>query len=273
MGVTVASGPNYELRLGDWREVLTDVEADVMCVDAPYSEKTHTGHDGGIPDDGVREKRPWKRTSRPGVVEIPIARQTITYPAWTEDDVNAFVDHWGPRVRGWFCTITDHVLAPIWAGAMAMPENGDRYVFAPIPIVETGSRVRLTGDGPSSWTCYLVVGRPKREPFSRWGTLPGAYIGAGRGDREIIGGKDSAIMRAVVRDYSKPGDLIVDPCSGAATTGIAALMEGRRFIGSERDPKHFEIARKRLEALKYTAISRSLFEATSGEQMALGGEK
>jgi DNA modification methylase len=44
-------------------------------------------------------------------------------------------------------------------------------------------------------------------------------------------------MRALVRDYSRPGDLIVDPCMGSATTILAAVIEGRRAIGAEMDPK------------------------------------
>ena len=36
-----------------------------------------------------------------------------------------------------------------------------RYVFSPIPLVDEGMTVRLRGDGPSSWTCWLCVGRPR----------------------------------------------------------------------------------------------------------------
>lgn len=244
-----------DIRCGDWRDVLADVEmVDAVITDCPYSEKTHSGHDSSTSDDGVREKRLWPRKSRPGVLELPIARQSITYAAWTEADVNAFVDSWAPRCRGWFCTITDNVLATHWAAAL---ERHGRYVFAPLPIVEPGSRVRLTGDGPSSWTCWMVVARPKSEEFRKWGTLPGAYLGKGRGDREHIGGKDSGIMRAIVRDYTRPGDLVCDPCAGAATTLIAAAIEGRRAVGAEMDPATYEKARARI-ARGYTPTFEAL---------------
>ncbi len=233
---------SVDLRLGRWQDVLADVECDVLISDPPYSARTHDGADAGAgqANGSKRHARDAKWAKSGGV------RQEISYSAWDEDDVNAFVDHWGPRTRGWFCVITDHVLAPIFAGAMALPENGGRYVFAPVPIVETGSRVRLTGDGPSSWTCYLVVGRPKREPYSKWGTLPGAYVGSGKGDREIIGGKDSEIMRRIVRDYSRPGDVVADPCAGMATTLVASAIEGRRAIGAEVDPATHARATARL---------------------------
>jgi len=235
-----------DLRLGRWEDALADVEmVDAVITDCPYSEKTHSGHDSGVPESGTRITSKWKRKnlSHGKYFDAPCVRRSITYAAWTEADVTAFVDSWAPRCRGWFCTITDHVLAPHWAAAL---ERHDRYVFAPLPIVETGSRVRLTGDGPSTWTCWLVVARPKSEEFRKWGTLPGAYIGRGRGDREHIGGKDTEIMRAIVRDYTRPGDLVCDPCAGAATTLLAAAIEGRRAVGAEMDPATFEKARARI---------------------------
>ncbi len=53
-------------------------------------------------------------------------------------------------------------------------------------------------------------------------------------------------MRLIVRDYSRPGDLIVDPYAGSGTTLLAAAMEGRRCIGAEMDPKTWKLAGKRL---------------------------
>ncbi len=40
---------------------------------------------------------------------------------------------------------------------------------------------------------------------------------------------------------------IIDPYMGSGTTGIAAIRHGRNFIGIERDPAHFETARRRIE--------------------------
>ena len=59
-------------------------------------------------------------------------------------------------------------------------------------------------------------------------------------------------MRAIVRDYSEPGDLVVDPCAGGGTTLLAAVMEGRRAIGAEMDPATFDKAVARLRK-GYTA--------------------
>ena len=140
----------------------------------------------------------------------------------------------------WATSITDHVLAPYWSAHF---EARDLYTFQPLPWVETGSRVRMTGDGPSSWTCWAVVARPRS--LAKWGTLPGAYIGPGesaqnRPDR-IIGGKSLRMTIAFLHDYSRRGQLVLDPCLGGGTTMLAARMSGRRCIGIEKDEARAEL--------------------------------
>ena len=54
------------------------------------------------------------------------------------------------------------------------------------------------------------------------------------------------LLRLLIRMYSKPGDLICDPFMGSGSTGVASLLEGRRFIGIEQDQHWTEIAQQRL---------------------------
>jgi DNA modification methylase len=61
-----------------------------------------------------------------------------------------------------------------------------------------------------------------------------------------MGGKPLGVMRAIVRDYSRPGDIVCDPFAGDATTLLAAAMEGREAVGSECDESAFEAAQARL---------------------------
>ena len=58
--------------------------------------------------------------------------------------------------------------------------------------------------------------------------------------------KPVELMAELVRIV--PAATIVDPFMGSGATGIAALQAGRKFIGIERDPKYFEIARATLLA-------------------------
>lgn len=218
-----------DLRLGRWQDVLADVTCDALICDPPYSARVHTGaNELARGSDRVDEE--WDR-------------RALNYNAWTPDDVRAFVASWAPRTRGWFVAFTSHDLCPVYAEAL---EAAGRYVFAPLPWFSPGSRVRLSGDGPSSWTCWIMVARPRHAPYAKWGTLPGGYQTPPEAC-EVVGGKPLGLMQAIVRDYSRPGDLVCDPFIGSGTTAVAALSEGRRFVGSEQKPEHYEIARRRLD--------------------------
>jgi len=225
-----------DLRLGRWQDTLADVTTcDAVICDPPYGAKTHDGHD----EMSTEKRKAGIYKGRP-VPDGKVGRP-LNYACWQPDDVRAFVDSWAPRCRGWFVAFTSHDLVPDYTASL---EAHDRYVFAPLPFFSPGSRVRLSGDGPSSWTCWIVVARPRAAPFAKWGTLPGGYAGTSP-PCEVVGGKPEWLMRALIRDYSRPGDLIVDPFCGSGTTALAAASEGRRCITSEELPAHHEIARRR----------------------------
>ena len=65
-------------------------------------------------------------------------------------------------------------------------------------------------------------------------------------DKHHITGKPTELMLRIV-EICAHGGLILDFC-GSATTGVAALRRGCRFIGSEREPSCAAIARDRLRA-------------------------
>ncbi len=52
--------------------------------------------------------------------------------------------------------------------------------------------------------------------------------------------------RHLIRYYSEPGDLVLDPFLGSGTTGVAAIQTGRRFAGIEIDPDTLTVARTRI---------------------------
>lgn len=199
---------------------------DLLCVDAPYSARTHAGHDGAT-------RRDPEKMANPGKLSRP-----LNYALWTPKMARAAVRAWHPFTRGWMVSITDHLLAPHWAHAM---ERVGRYVFAPLPWFCPGRGVRLAGDGPSSWTCWIIVSRPRCEPYSTWGTLQGGYVT--RPEKgPIVGGKPRDLMRALVRDYSREGDVVCDPCCGGGTTLRAAVDLGRTAIGIDISEEHCLIA-------------------------------
>jgi site-specific DNA-methyltransferase (adenine-specific) len=57
-----------------------------------------------------------------------------------------------------------------------------------------------------------------------------------------------ALLRPIVGCASDPGDLVVDPFSGSATTGVAAIELGRNYIGIETQETFVELSRLRVQA-------------------------
>ena len=233
------------------------VMVDALVVDAPYSEKTHAGHNVTLS-----------------------GRSTIDYASWAVEDVRAFVDDWHALVRGWLGTITDTDLMHPWTDAL---ETAGRYAFSPLACVESGSRFRPTGDGPAQWSTWLVVSRPRSSEWVKWATiearaargatpLPGAYVGPSE-RKDVTGGKPMWLMRAIVGDYSAPGDLVCDPCMGAGTTLVAAVELGRRAIGCEPDPGRYAMACKRIAAARPQLRMRFDVDESPREQLTMGGDE
>jgi site-specific DNA-methyltransferase (adenine-specific) len=54
------------------------------------------------------------------------------------------------------------------------------------------------------------------------------------------------LMRYLVRTYTNEGDTVLDCCFGSGTTGVAAVLEGRQFIGIEKDSDFFSMAKERI---------------------------
>lgn len=223
-----------EERIGGQRLILGDClkvmpllgRFDAVVTDPPFSERTHKGHDAGAKEgkDGAR-------------------RATLGYGALSPEAATALAQHFAQLCSGWTVWMTDHTLAPVIASAL---EGAGRYVFAPLPFHQPGRSVRLSGDGPSSWTDWIIVSRTAAQ--MRWGTLRGGYIaGEGWNDKQRMGGKLLPLMLQVIQDYSRHGQTVLDPFLGGGTTAVACEKMGRRCTGIEIDPEAFDRACKRVD--------------------------
>lgn len=209
---------NSAIYLGRYQDVLADVTCDAVICDPPYGPRTHGGHNG--------------MTERIARITGQRTRRPIQYASWTDRDVAEFVAFWAHRCRGWICAMTSHDLIGAWEAELS---RVGRYVFAPVGVLIY--HPRLIGDGPGSGLVYMIVARPKTRQYSTWGALPpwyGPYYPAT--ERGHIGGKPKSLMISVVSDYSRPGDVVCDPCAGYGTTLVAARQMGRRWVGAEVDP-------------------------------------
>lgn len=71
--------------------------------------------------------------------------------------------------------------------------------------------------------------------------------------------KPVALMEYLIKTYTNPSETVLDFTMGSGTTGVAALRNGRKFIGIELDPTYYGIACDRVltEASDCSTVSIS----------------
>jgi DNA modification methylase len=129
-----------------------------------------------------------------------------------------------------------------WPANVAASHSPD----CPVALLD-GERI-----GPSR--LFFCAKATKREREAGCEQLPQRsaqlYTGTGRAARERRNThptvKPVELMRWLVRLAVPEDGVVLDPFAGSASTGIAAVMEGRRFLGIERESEYVDIACARL---------------------------
>lgn len=60
------------------------------------------------------------------------------------------------------------------------------------------------------------------------------------------------LIEKLIKAYSNPGDIVLDPFIGSGTTAVAAIKTGHHYIGYEKEQKYFDVALNRIST---TAVS------------------
>ncbi|PXW15503.1 DNA-methyltransferase [Paraburkholderia caballeronis] len=110
---------------------------------------------------------------------------------------------------------------------------------------------------------YVIWGTAGALPPDASGkAIPGFYECVAPRDRVHVTQKPLPLLRELLRVVPS-GALVLDPFMGSASTGVACLQTGRRFVGVELDPGNFETACGRIEDAHRQGL---LFDATANTQ-------
>jgi adenine-specific DNA-methyltransferase len=63
---------------------------------------------------------------------------------------------------------------------------------------------------------------------------------------------------SLIRSFSLPGEIVLDPFAGSGSTCAAALLTGRKYIGMEMDNTYHQLASERLERVHQRVAARRL---------------
>jgi site-specific DNA-methyltransferase (adenine-specific) len=109
--------------------------------------------------------------------------------------------------------------------------------------IEEGAEVSANGgdDGSAARFFYCAKASTKEREF-------GLEVKPGERANKHPTVKPLALMKWLCKLITPPGGMILDPFLGSGSTGVAALQDGFRFIGIERDQKSFDIACARIAA-------------------------
>lgn len=103
---------------------------------------------------------------------------------------------------------------------------------------------------------YIVWATKGHCPIAKHGgPWPGVYRHPVlQRDKHHMVGKPTPLLEELVQ-WVEPGGIVFDPFMGSGTAGVAAINQGRRFVGCEIDDHYFEVARARIQAA-YDAAQR-----------------
>jgi DNA modification methylase len=114
-----------------------------------------------------------------------------------------------------------------------------RFVFNPEPVTRPSDRQTKYGDsraaaGGKLWDDVWQIPRLTGTCVERIPDFPTQL--------------PLALVEPIVLCASMPGDLVVDPFNGSGTTGVAAVRNGRKYVGIEKSETFVDLAHMRITA-------------------------
>jgi len=70
---------------------------------------------------------------------------------------------------------------------------------------------------------------------------------ANQNNRQHPTQKPVSLLEYLIRTYTLEGETVLDNCMGSGSTGVACVNTKRNFIGIEKDPEYFKIAKNRID--------------------------
>lgn len=102
------------------------------------------------------------------------------------------------------------------------------------------------------------------EEWKHWGSRGVWYFPSVRSNDDHEAKFPVELPSRVIRLLTDPGDIVLDCFIGSGTTAIAAIREGRRYIGIEILEKYVELANNRIDREKEKGCQRTLLECQDG---------
>lgn len=241
MTTLIEKGEGWEMRLGKWQASPVE-ECDHIITDPPYTNHVHKNQRRSGASNGAGEFQ-----------EIIVDDLSFAAMTGADELITWALDASRRWVLVWCAMEQFGEYVKAAGGRWQSGGKGGAYVRS-CAWIKSNPTPQFSGDRPGMWGEGCAVMHSLEAGALRWngGGKSGIYAGTSvRGDDRIHETqKPLWLMRAQVWDFTDKGELIWDPYAGSATTGVAAISTGRRFIGHELDIKNFKQAVSRLRAVE-----------------------
>lgn len=221
---------------------LPDACVDAVITDPPYDTHVHSKHGHRDTRNGFRDSEaiPFEELSDYSIVRelLRVSRGWVLCFCSLEQ-FGAYREACPTREDG----RSDYMRSGLWIKPNGIPQfTGDRPATAGEGLACMYPRSFEGRDAPwwngkgkhGLWTCNKRPGARQIHPTE----------------------KPVDLCAELVADFTKPGDLILDPFGGSGAIGVAALRKGRRYVGNDREEKWVEIQKKRLAGRTVARIKK-----------------
>jgi site-specific DNA-methyltransferase (adenine-specific) len=128
-------------------------------------------------------------------------------------------------------------------------KSDDRMQYSPQGLVYSPRMTKNTKERHKNESAFGKRPSHKDEYLQEWTNYPTQVLEfESVSDAQHPTQKPVALMEYLIRTYTHPGETVLDFTMGSGTTGVAAVNTNRSFIGIERDPDYFSIAKQRILA-------------------------
>lgn len=226
--------PN-NIYLGDCLELMKqipDKSIDHIITDPPYEKEAHT----------------LQRRVRRGNI---LGNECLDFESIDTNFRINIAKEMARVVKKWVIVFCQVEAAMIWKDCFE--SAGLNYKRTGVWIKPDGMP-QYTGDRPGmGYESIVIMHTPGRSKWNGGGSH-GVWIYK-KGDN---GGKKNPhptmkprqLMKKLIQQFTNKNELILDPFLGSGTTAIACYDLNRLYIGIEKEPKYFDIAKKRIDTFK-----------------------
>lgn len=228
----VARGERFELHLGDSRDVLPRLAKNISLVvtDPPYGVNYHSNMAG----------RKVMRRGIEGDLDAEFVYDILdaTIPLYQSNDQHMYVfgDFNLQRVR-----TVDKSIELVWDKTVVGMGNLDvpwSVSYEHIQFAVIKQTTKLSG-GEKKMAGGLIM-RKRKQAVLRQMKITGVASKRHPTEKPVL------LLRDLIEASSRMDDVILDPFNGSGSTGVAAILEGRRYVGVELESRHYTMSVSRL---------------------------